>query len=67
MQYTICKEQMQEVEAGAYLTYGICYRGKIIGDVSTNEKSVLDLVRRMNEGGLSAMHLSDILEDFLAE
>ncbi len=67
MQYTICKEQMQEVEAGAYLAYGICYGGKRIGDISTDEKSVLDLVHRMNEGGLSLMHLSDVLEDFLAE
>ena len=67
MQYTICKEQMQEVEAGTYLTYGICYEGKKIGDISTNPKSVSNLVSRMNDGRLSVIHLSDVLEDFLAE
>ena len=67
MQYRMYQEKSQEIEAGEYLTYGICYGSQCISDISTNSNRVKILVEQINQGQLNPYQLGDVIEDFFAE
>lgn len=66
-------EQTLELEDDGirYRTFGILGKcGELelfVGDVSTQEHAVAELVERMNDGEASLCHLRDIVDDFLAD
>ena len=80
MERTIIFSTFQEIlyhpDLGYYTTYGIeaapfCSLPDTenrlqIHDISIRRYEVECLVYRMNMGGLSPLHLSDVVEDFLA-
>ena len=40
---------------------------RTLRDISRNEQAAQDFFRRLCEGGVTLLHLDDVVEDFLAE
>lgn len=70
IRYTLCRREFE-----SHTGYGICASVSCCGkripicvfhDLSANEVSVRQLIRRCNMGRLSLCHLTDVIDDFLA-
>lgn len=70
IRYTLCRREFE-----SHTGYGICASvtccGKqipvcVFHDLSADEFSVRQLIRRCNTGRLSLWHLRDVIDDFLA-
>lgn len=60
--YKIFKEIMKNEEI-EYETYGIECGDEIISDISTDKDFVEKIVRKLNDGQVSLLHIKDIVED----
>lgn len=65
--YEYFKENLSNEETGSYISYGIrTVDGKhSISDVSTNETVATEIVRKLNKGNVSPIHMKDVIEDEL--
>ncbi len=70
--YGVCHEKIWREHVGVFFTYGLDVmdeRGNLIrriGDISTDRETVVRLARLCNALQPSAVHVDDIVNDFLA-
>ena len=70
--YVPVQQTLTDEEIGTYVTYGLSVRTvaeeiTFISDVSTDYDEITRLANVCTENQLDPEHLSDLLEDFLAE
>lgn len=65
--YNYFKENLSNEETGSYISYGIKTDdgSQSISDVSINESVVAKIVRKLNKGKVSPIHMKDVIEDEL--
>ena len=70
--YKIIRELIEDEELGSFESYGILAVDSAdkeifrISDISTDAASLSDLIEQCNRGGVSLLHIHDIVEDFLS-
>ena len=70
--YRVTASVMTDRKSGLYRTYGIevCENGKTVDnipDISLDRDAVAGLVKACNRQRLDAVHLHDVVEDFLED
>lgn len=65
--YNYFKENLSNEETGSYISYGVktVDGSQSISDVSTNESVVAEIVKKLNKGKVSPVHMKDVIEDEL--
>ncbi len=65
--YDYFKEILSNGETNNYISYGIktADGSHSISDVSTDENTVKEIVRKLNDGQVSPVHMKDVVEDEL--
>lgn len=59
-------EKAITIEEKSYTTYGIKYGSEAIHDISTDKSFVESIIEALNKSDVAKVHLTDIVEDFLA-
>ncbi|MBQ8850428.1 MAG: hypothetical protein IJ011_08875 [Clostridia bacterium] len=70
--YEAVREELYSDEIGEYTAYGIAVylgntRVEFISDLTNDQGEICSLVNKCNENQLDAVHVYDVVEDFLAE
>ena len=59
-------EKLINIEGKEHITYGIKCDNESIHDISTDKSFVESIIEALNKSDVAEVHLTDIVEDFLA-